>query len=64
MLTLMVPNYKWLDSPKVYETFIGFDSFPENALWSFVRIESTDSIPGERTYKDESAIRGTLAQSE
>ena len=29
MLTLMDPNYKWLDSPKVYETFIGFDSFPE-----------------------------------
>ena len=29
MLTLMDPNYKWLDSPKVYETFIHFDSIPE-----------------------------------
>ena len=64
MLTLMVPNYKWLDSPKVYETFIGFDSIPENALRSFVRIEATDSIPGERTYKDECHISGTLAQYE
>ena len=53
MLTLMDPNYKWLDSPKVYETFIHFDSFPENIVLPSVKIESTDSIPGERTYKDE-----------
>lgn len=30
-----------------------FDSIPENVLMSFAKIEPTDSIPGERTYKDE-----------
>ena len=64
MLTLMVPNYKWQDSPKVYETFIYFDSFPENIVLPSVKIESTDSIPGERTNKDERTIGGTLAQFE
>ena len=64
MLTQSLPNYKWIDSPKVYETFIHFDSIPENIVFPSVRIEETDSIPGERTYKDESTIRGTLAQSE
>ena len=29
MLTPSQLNYKWLDSPKVYETFIHFDSIPE-----------------------------------
>ena len=64
MLTLMVPNYKWLDSPKVYETFISFDSIPENIVLPSVKIESTDSIPGERTNKDEKTISGTLTRNE